>query len=95
VKQTLLLALVAVQALANGAPADNRRPAPASWGSLLLALLLVVHFPATAQAPAWQSAQVAAALTTAGSVNYSRVEATAVDAAGNVYLAGTFTNTVV
>ena len=50
---------------------------------------------ARAQAPAWQSAQVVATATGAATSTYSNVTATAVDAAGNVLLAGNFSNTVV
>ena len=63
---------------------------------LLAGLLpvLALASPAAAQAPAWQSARVIAEATAAVGGNYSIVSATAVDAAGNVYLAGKFTNTV-
>ncbi|GAB2847183.1 hypothetical protein GCM10027044_02730 [Hymenobacter ruber] len=53
-----------------------------------------MRLPVTAQAPAWQSAR-AVATATAATNTYSTVSATAVDAAGNVFLAGTFMNTVV
>ena len=59
----------------------------------LLALLLTLRLPATAQAPTWQSARAVAVAAAAS--NNSVVTATAVDAAGNVYLVGAFTNTVV
>ena len=62
---------------------------------LLSLLLLALRLPAAAQAPAWQSARVVAAATAAASNNFSEVLATAVDAAGNVYLAGAFANTIV
>jgi hypothetical protein len=66
--------------------------------SLLVLFLSALHLPAAAQAPDWQSAQ-AVAVATAASSNYSynssKVQATAVDAAGNVFLAGNFSNTVV
>jgi hypothetical protein len=63
---------------------------------LLVGLLLfVIHLPAAAQAPTWQSAQAVATATTTATGNYSAVSATAVDAAGNVFLAGHFANTVV
>ena len=62
---------------------------------LLAALLLALASPAAAQAPAWQLARAVAAATAAAAGDYSAVGATAVDAAGNVYLAGNFTNTVV
>ncbi|GAB3850188.1 hypothetical protein GCM10028822_15240 [Hymenobacter terrigena] len=61
--------------------------------TLLAILLLALHLPAAAQAPAWQSARAIAAVTSAGG-GLSLVSATAVDAVGNVYLAGRFTNTV-
>ena len=50
---------------------------------------------AVAQAPAWQSARAVAAATAALGNNYSDVAATAVDAAGNVYVTGAFKNNVV
>ena len=50
---------------------------------------------AWAQAPAWQSAREVAAATAAATTNYSEVTATAVGAAGEVYVVGNFTNTVV
>ena len=62
---------------------------------LLSGLLLALAPPAAAQAPAWQSARAVAVATAAAGTNYSEVRATAVDAAGNVFLAGNFTNTVV
>ena len=62
---------------------------------LLAGLFLALTPPAAAQAPAWQSAQAVAAATAAVAGNESTVTATAVDAAGNVYLAGFFTNSVV
>ena len=61
---------------------------------LLAGLLLALASQAAAQAPAWQSARVIAEATAAVG-NYSTVNATAVDAAGNVYVAGSFSNTVV
>ena len=61
---------------------------------LLGLLLLALRLPVTAQAPAWQSARVVAA-TAAAAGNSSSVSATIVDAAGNVYLAGSFRNSVV
>jgi hypothetical protein len=64
--------------------------------SLLVLFLLALRLPAAAQAPAWQSARAVAVATAATTANnYSVVTATAVDAAGNVYLAGYFNNTVV
>ena len=69
---------------------------PTAAARLLLAMLLLVfRLPAAAQAPAWQSARAVAAATAAAGTNFSVVTATAVDAAGNVYLAGSFTNMVV
>jgi hypothetical protein len=66
-------------------------PLSAALARVLLAfLLLAVRLPAAAQAPAWQSARAIAA---AGNSSLN-VTATAVDAAGNVYLAGSFVNTV-
>jgi hypothetical protein len=62
---------------------------------LLALLLLTLRLPAAAQAPAWQSARIVAVATAAAIRDYSTVEATAVDAAGNVFLAGSFSNTVV
>ena len=62
---------------------------------LSMLFLLALHFPAAAQAPAWQSARAVAVATAAGANNYSTVTATAVDAAGSVFLAGYFKNTVV
>ncbi|GAA3977804.1 T9SS type A sorting domain-containing protein [Hymenobacter antarcticus] len=71
-------------------------PPPAAVVRILLAILLLVfRLSAQAQAPAWQSARTVAAATAAAASNYSIVTATAVDAAGNVYLAGSFTNSVV
>jgi hypothetical protein len=61
-----------------------------SLTGLLALLLLVFHLPTAAQTPTWQSAQAVAAATGAGSA----VTATAVDAVGNVYLAGIFATTV-
>ena len=70
-------------------------PLAAAVVRLLLVLLVVAaRLPATAQAPAWQSARAVAVATAAAGTNYSEVRATAVDAAGNVFLAGNFTNTV-
>ena len=60
----------------------------------LLVLLVALRLPAAAQVPAWQSAQVVAGATAAARGNHSHVRATAIDAAGNVYLAGDFKNTV-
>ena len=71
-------------------------PLPAAVVRVLLAIILMtLCLPAAAQTPAWQSARVVALATTAAASNTSDVTATAVDAAGNVYLAGEFTNTVV
>ncbi|MDB5268379.1 MAG: C-terminal target protein [Hymenobacter sp.] len=71
-------------------------PFPAALVRTLLALLLLaLRLPASAQAPAWQSAQAVAVATAAANNPYSEVTASAVDAAGNVYLAGSFRNTVV
>jgi len=61
---------------------------------LLATVLLAFRLPAAAQAPAWQSAR-AVAVATAATGNFSAVTATAVDAAGNVFVAGNFTGTVV
>ena len=63
--------------------------------TVLALLLLVMRLTAAAQAPAWQSARAVATATAAVLGNSSVVAATAVDAAGNVYLAGSFRNTVV
>ena len=63
-------------------------------GLLVGLLLLPFSPPAVAQAPAWQSARAVGMATAAAAGNFSEVRATAVDAAGNVYLAGYFTNTV-
>ncbi|SFQ78693.1 T9SS type A sorting domain-containing protein [Hymenobacter arizonensis] len=57
---------------------------------LLALFFLVFRLPTAAQTPTWQSAQAVAAATGAG----SSVTATAVDAVGNVYLAGVFATTV-
>lgn len=57
-------------------------------------LLLAIRLPAEAQVPAWQSAQAVAVATATATDNSSTVAATAVDAAGNVYLAGSFNNSV-
>jgi hypothetical protein len=62
---------------------------------LLVVLFLAVRLPVAAQVPAWQSARAIAAATVASASSYSLVSATAVDAVGNVYLTGYFTNTVV
>jgi hypothetical protein len=62
-------------------------------GLLLALLLLILRFPVAAQAPAWQSARAVAAMV-AGTGSSSDVFATAVDAAGNVYLTGIFSGTV-
>jgi hypothetical protein len=62
---------------------------------LLALLLLAFRLPAAAHAPAWQSARAVAVATTAASGNYSTVTATAVDATGNVFLAGYFRNNMV
>ncbi|MDO7852383.1 T9SS type A sorting domain-containing protein [Hymenobacter convexus] len=62
---------------------------------LLLALLLLAgRLPAAGQAPAWQTARAVAVATAASNFNASELQATAVDAAGDVYLTGTFRNTV-
>lgn len=63
--------------------------------TLLALLLLAGSRLAAAQAPVWQSAQTVAVATGVAAGNNSVVNATAVDAAGNVYLVGKFTNTVV
>jgi hypothetical protein len=63
--------------------------------ALLAFILLALRLPAAAQAPVWRSARAVAVATAAAATNYSSVTATAVDATGNVYLAGNFTNTVV
>ena len=57
---------------------------------LLSGLFLAFIFSAAAQAPAWQTARAVAAAG-AGSL----VKATAIDAAGNVYLAGSFSGNLV
>ena len=58
------------------------------WPVMSLLMLLGLARPAAwAQAPAWQSAIVMLG-------GYSYVQATATDADGNVYLAGTFSNTI-
>ncbi|MDB5268380.1 MAG: hypothetical protein JWP58_1420 [Hymenobacter sp.] len=62
---------------------------------LLVLFLLAMRLPAAAQAPVWQSARAVATATAAATNTYSTVSATAVDAAGNVLLAGAFINTVV
>ena len=62
--------------------------------SLLVLLFLTWRLSAAAQAPSWQSARAVAVATAAAASNDSRVNATAVDAAGNVYVAGSFANTV-
>ena len=69
-------------------------PLPAVLARTLLFLLLTWRLPAAGQAPAWQSARAVAVATAVATTNYSVVTATAVDAAGNVYLAGIFLNTV-
>jgi hypothetical protein len=61
---------------------------------VLAFFFLLLRFPAVAQAPAWQSAQAVAVATAAAINNHSVVRATAVDVAGNVFLAGSFTRTV-
>ncbi|MBF9220108.1 hypothetical protein [Hymenobacter ruricola] len=71
-------------------------PPAALLRTLVALFLLALSLPAAAQAPpAWQSARAVATATAAAANNYSVVTATAVDAAGNVYLAGKFRNTVV
>ena len=62
---------------------------------LLGVFLLALRLPAAAQTPAWQSARAVATATAAVVDNLSVVSATAVDAVGNVYLAGSFKNSVV
>ena len=62
---------------------------------LLVLLLLALRLPAVAQAPNWQSARAVAVATAAAASTYSEVTATAVDAAGNVFLTGYFRNTMV
>lgn len=62
--------------------------------ALFAMLLIALHLPTAAQAPAWQSAWAVAAATAASSNNFSEVTATAVDVAGNVYLTGNFKNIV-
>lgn len=69
---------------------------PAALVHTLVALfLLTLRLPVAAQAPAWQSAQVVpvVASSLAGSTP-SPVSATAIDAAGNLYLTGNFVNTI-
>ena len=68
---------------------------PAVKRVLVVVFLLALRLSAAAQAPAWQSAQAVATATAAAASNYSAVRATAVDAAGNIFLAGNFSNTVV
>jgi hypothetical protein len=65
--------------------------------TLLAVLLLALRLSAAAQAPAWQSARAVAVAVASPllSTTPSPVSATAVDAAGNVYLTGSFVNTVV
>ena len=62
---------------------------------LLVGLVLFFASSAAAQAPAWQSAQAVATATAAAAGNYSVVNSTVVDVAGNVFLAGHFRNSVV
>ena len=63
---------------------------------ILLALLLVaLRLPAAAQAPTWQSARAVGVATAAAAGTYTEVTATAIDAAGNVFLTGYFRNTMV
>ena len=69
--------------------------ATAAVRTLLLLLIFNWCLPAAAQAPAWQSARAVATPTLGVSHNSSEVSATAVDAAGNIFLAGEFRNTVV
>lgn len=64
------------------------------FAGLQALLLLILYWPAAAQAPDWQSAQAVAVATTAATATSSVVTASAVDASGNVYLAGYFTSTV-
>lgn len=59
---------------------------------LLLFIVLLGGFSARAQAPAWQTA--IAVTESASGTNASSVAATATDASGNIYLAGTFSGTV-
>jgi hypothetical protein len=67
---------------------------PAVIRALWVFLLFAGRLPVAAQAPVWQSARaVAGAAVITGNLT-SVVTAAAVDAAGNVYLAGYFTNTV-
>ena len=63
-------------------------------GLLATLLLLTLHLPAAAQAPVWQSVRAVAVPTVPALSKSSEVRATAVDAAGNVYLAGNFKNSV-
>ena len=62
---------------------------------LLVGLLFSFASSAVAQAPNWQSARAVATATAAAASTYSEVTATAVDAAGNVFLTGYFRNTMV
>jgi hypothetical protein len=71
------------------------RPCTAFIYLWLALLLLAWRLPAAAQAPAWQSAQAVAVATSAIAGNNSAVASAASDAAGNVFLTGFFTNTVV
>ena len=62
---------------------------------LLVGLLFSFASSAVAQAPSWQSARAVATATAAAAGNYSVVNSTVVDVAGNVFLAGYFRNSVV
>ena len=61
----------------------------------LTVFLLALRLSVTAQAPAWQSARAVAVATAAVAGNSSVVTSTAIDATGNVFLAGYFRNSVV
>jgi hypothetical protein len=63
--------------------------------ALLVLLLLAYRLPVGAQAPGWQSARTIAQATYGSIDDASFVSATAVDAAGNVFLAGSFKEQVV
>jgi hypothetical protein len=77
-------------------PNFSSLPLPATLVRTLLAIFFIcLRLPATAQAPVWQSAQTVAVATAAATGISSIVTATAVDATGNVFLAGYFRNSVV
>lgn len=94
-KQTLPFALAAVRSLTNCSKATGLSSSATVVRILLAILLLAIHLPTMAQTPVWQSARAIAAATTTGGGGSSLVTATAIDAAGSVFLAGYFTNNVV